>query len=209
MVIEEERLHKESQQSNEERSALIEISRALVAPNSLRGLQNVYQTIYEQVYKLMPVNTFFISRYNSQDSTMTMDFLIDEGVTCPPFPYASIPLWIDKLLSKEMRTYVFGTAEEYDTFANQNRCTPEQKRRDVFGNARPSQSLLFVPIFYDNELIGILSVQSYQRHVYTQRHLTLLEEIGIQAGIALSNTLLYARLGEALQEAPRMSCELH
>ena len=203
MVIEEERLHKESQQSNEERSALIEISRALVAPNSLRGLQNVYQTIYEQVCKLMPVDAFFISRYNYQDSTMTMDFLIDEGVTYPPFPYASIPLWIDKLLSKEMRTYVFGTAEEYDAFANQNSRTPEQKRRDVFGNARPSQSLLFVPIFYDNELIGVLSAQSYQRHIYTQRHLTLLEEIGIQAGIALSNALLYAKLGEALQEAQK------
>lgn len=203
MVIEEERLFIESQQSNEERTALIEISRALFAPSALRNLQNVYQTIYEQSNKLMPVDAFFISRYNYQDSSMTMDFLIDEGVTYPPFPYASIPLWIDKLLSKEMRTYAFETAEDYDAFANQNRRTPEQKRRDVFGNNHPSQSLLFVPIFYDDELIGVLSAQSYQRHIYTQRHLILLEEIGVQAGIALSNALLYAKLGEALREAQK------
>ncbi len=201
--MQEERLHKEAQQNNEEHSALIEISRALFAPSALRDLQNVYQTIYEQVCKLMPIDAFFISRYNYQERTMTMDFLIDEGVKYPSFPYASIPLWIDKLLSKEMRTYSFGTAEEYNAFANQTERTSEQKKRDVFGNNRPSQSLLFVPIFYDDELIGVLSAQSYQCNVYTSRHLTLLEEIAVQAGIALSNARLYAQLEEALREAQK------
>ncbi len=203
MVIEEERLYKEAQQSNEERTALTEIGRALFAPSALYDLENVYQTIYEQTQKLMPADAFFISRYNYQNQTMTVDFLIDEGVKYPPFPYTSIPLWIDKLLYKEMHTYVFGTAEDYNEFSHANNRTPEEEDEDLFGNEHPSQSLLFVPIFYDDALIGVLSAQSYQRHAYTQRHLLLLEGIGVQAGIALSNALLYTKLREALQEAQK------
>ena len=204
MVIEEDRLYKEAQQSNEERIALVEIGRALCAPSALHDVENVYYTIYEQTRTIMPVDALFISRYNYQDGTMVMEYLIDEGVVYHPFSYEDIPLWIDKLLSRERQAYAFETSEEYEAFANANqRSAYVQEDNDLFGSERPSQSLLFVPIFYGDELIGILSAQSYQRHAYTQRHLALLEEIGIHAGIALTNALLYAKLRQALKEAQK------
>ncbi len=204
MVIEEERLYKEAQQSNEERMALVEIGRALFAPSAQHDVEDVYYTIYEQTRTIMPVDALFISRYNHQSGTMTMEYLIDEGIVYPPFPYDNIPLWIDKLLAREKHAYSFGTAEEYEAFADANlRSTYVQEDDDLFGSERPSQSLLFVPIFYGDELIGILSAQTYQRHAYTQRHLALLKEIGIQAGIALTNAQLYAKLRQALKEAQK------
>ena len=56
MVIEEERLYKEAKQSNEERTALIEIGRALFAPSALQDLEHVYRTIYDQTRKIMPID---------------------------------------------------------------------------------------------------------------------------------------------------------
>ncbi len=204
MVIEEERLYKEAQQSNEERMALVEIGRALFAPSALHDVEDVYYTIYEQTRKIMPVDALLISRYNHQNGSMTMEYLIDEGIVYPPIPYDDIPLWIDKLLSRERQAYYFGTAEDYAAFAEANyRSVYVQEEGDLFGSERPSQSLLFVPIFYGDELIGILSAQSYQCHAYTQRHLALLEEIGVQAGIALTNAQLYAKLRQALKEAQK------
>ncbi len=204
MVIEEERLYKEAQQSNEERMALVEIGRAIFAPSALRDVNDVYYTIYEQTRTIMPVDALLISRYNQQEGTIVMEYLIDEGIVYPPIPYEAIPLWIEKLIAREIQAYVFDTAEEYYAFANANH--PHvyvQEDGDLFGNERPSQSLLFVPIFYGDELIGIMSAQSYQRHAYTARHLALLEEIGIHAGIALNNAVLYERLRQALKEAQK------
>ena len=123
-----------------------------------------------------------------------MEYLIDEGVVYPPVLYHEIPVWIDKLLSREKRAYVIGTVEEYDVFASENHLAENiQEDDDLFGNGRPSQSFLFVPIFYGDELVGVLSAQSYQRHAYTQRDLALLEEIGVQAGIGMTNALLYTK----------------
>ena len=205
MVIEEERLYKEAKQSNEERTALIEIGRALFAPSALYDLKDVYRTICEQTRKIMPVDALVISRYNRDNRTMMMEYLIDEGVVYPPTLYNEIPLWIDKVLSSEKHSYILGTVEEYDAFAvaNQRAEYVEKDGDDIYGNGRPSQSFLFVPIFYGDELIGSLSAQSYQRYAYTQRHLTLLEEIGVHAGIALTNALLYTKLREALKEAQK------
>jgi len=202
MAIEEERLHKEAQRSNEERTALIEIGRALFVPSALQNLQDVYQTIYEQTSKIMPVDALFVSRYNHEHKTMTMEYLFDEGVVYPPFQYNSIPMWVEKLMFREVRTFSFGTAEDYSYFEDATRL-PSIEDDDLFGNERPSQSLLFVPIFYGDELIGVLSAQSYQRHAYTKHHLELLEEIGVQAGIGLTNALLYTKLRQALEDAQK------
>ncbi len=204
MILEEERLYKEAQQSNEERMALVEIGRALFAPSAWHDLEDVYYTIYEQTRKIMPVDALTVSRYNHQSGTMTMEYLIDEGIVYSSFLYKEIPSWIDNLLSRKREAYSFGTAEEYYAFASANHRTPYvQEENDLFGSERPSQSLLFVPIFYGDELIGILSAQSYRCHAYTQRHLALLEEIGVQAGIALTNAQLYAQLRQALKEAQK------
>ncbi|HET8851347.1 MAG TPA: GAF domain-containing protein, partial [Ktedonobacteraceae bacterium] len=63
VVIEGTRLYEEARRSSEERAALIEIGRALSTPDALRDLQTVYQTIYEQVRRMMPADAFFVSRY--------------------------------------------------------------------------------------------------------------------------------------------------
>ena len=204
MVIEEERLYKEAQQSNEERMALVEIGRAIFAPSALHDVNDVYRTIYEQTRTIMPVDALLIARYNHQHGTMVMEYLIDEAIEYPPLSFDVIPLWIEKIIARETQAYVFDTAEEYYDFASINHPTVYvQEDGDLFGNERPSQSLLFVPIFYGDELIGILSAQSYQRHAYTARHLALLEEIGIHAGIALNNAVLYEKLRQALKEAQK------
>src|SRR5438309_1927257 len=72
---------------------------------------------------------------------------------------------------------------------------------NLFGSMRPSQSFLFVPIHYGETPIGLLSAQSYQPDAYSRRHLEMLKEISIQAGIAITNARLNSELRDALKQA--------
>jgi signal transduction histidine kinase len=92
---------------------------------------------------------------------------------------------------------IFSTAQEYTAFISDDSTPTEES----MGNGRPSQSLLFVPVRYAGEPIGMLSAQSYTPHAYTQRNLEMLKEIGVQAGIAITNARLNTELREALQQA--------
>lgn len=198
VVIEGASLYKESQQTSEERAALVQIGRALSAPDALRDLQTVYQTIYEQVRRVMPTDAFYISRYYSASETLNIDFFIDEGVAYSPIEYTHYPVSIRKMLYQEKMGYMFSTAGEFAAFLEEeslNTCEA------LIGNERPSQSLLFSPIRYGGQVLGMLSAQSYQPHAYTRRHLEMLKEISVQAGIAIINARLNTELRDALKRA--------
>jgi signal transduction histidine kinase len=192
VVIEGARLYEEARRSSEERAALIEIGRALSTPDALRDLQTVYQTIYEQVRRMMPADAFFVSRYSRANDKLTMDYLIDEGKIYPGFDYGNIELWVRQLL---LEGGLFSTPQQYSDFIGKD------SSEDIISGERVSESLLFVPIRYGEEVIGMLSAQSYQAHAYTQRHRETLMEIGVQAGIAITNARMYTELREALKQA--------
>ncbi len=195
VVIEGTRLYEEVRQSSEERAALIEIGRVLSSPEAQHDLQTVYQAIYEQVRRVMPTDAFFITRYYSAGDKMVMDYLIDEGVVYPPFEYKNVTERTRNMLFHGQLGWLFSTADEYNIFHSR---TPNS---DLIGEQRPSQSFIYTPIRYGSEPIGMLSAQSYQPHAYTQRHLEMLKEIGVQAGIAITNARLNTELREALKKA--------
>ncbi len=192
VVIEGTRLYEDAWRSSEERAALIEIGRALSTPDALRDLQTVYQTIYEQVRRMMPADAFFVSRYTRANDKLTMDYLIDEGKIYPGFDYGDIEPCVRQLL---LEGGLFSTPQQYSDFIGKD------SSEDIISGERVSESLLFVPIRYGEEVIGMLSAQSYQAHAYTQRHRETLIEIGVQAGIAITNARMYTELREALKQA--------
>ena len=198
VVIEGAGLYKEAQQTSEERAALIKIGWALSAPDALRDLQTVYQTIYEQVGRVMPTDAFYISRYYSAEEKLIIDFFIDEGAVYPPLEYKHYPVSVKKILYQENVGYLFSTAEEYAEFIKEENPNTHE---GLIGNARPSQSILFIPIRYGGQVLGLLSAQSYTPHAYTRRHLEMLKEISVQAGIALTNVRLNTELRDALKRA--------
>lgn len=198
VVIEGARLYEEARRVSEERAALIEIGRALSEPNVQRDLQSIYQTIYEQVCRVMPTDAFLVSRYLPKENKLFIEFLIDEGMVFPSREYQATNAATKYLLFHENVGYMFSTAMEYAIYTNKD--APDVNE-DLIGNSRPSESLLFVPIRYGTEVLGLLSAQSYQPHAYSRRHLELLREIAVQAGLAILSTRLNTELREALQQA--------
>ncbi len=197
VVIEGTRLYEEARRNSEERAALIEVGRALSFPDALQDLQTVYRAIYEQVRRVMPSDAFFISRYYSTQNKMVMDYFIDEGIEYPSEEYRTMRSQTREFLYHEKVGRIFSTAQEYDIFI----CDDPTRTNELFGNGHPSQSLLFVPVRYAGEPIAMLSAQSYSPYAYTRRHLEMLKEIGVQAGIAITNARLNTELREALQQA--------
>ena len=195
VVIEGSRLYREAKQNSEERAALLEIGRVLSSPEALHDTQTLYRTIHEQVERIMPVDAFFFARFDHKANQLFIEYLFDQGQMYAPIHL--VPLWLESLLSDERALY-FYTRQEYEAFTNG---TPELLRHDYVGTMLPSESLIFIPVLYGETGTGVLSVQSYRPHVYTQRHVQMLQEIAVQVGIALTNAQLYTELREAVRVA--------
>jgi len=202
IVIEGARLYETAKQRSEERAALVEIGRALFSPDALQNIPAVYETIYEQVRRIMPVDAFFVARYFHTDDKLVMDYIVDEGIVYPPEKCEVIPVLAHKLFLKEEDYFHFSTREEYTICRDRSEGSSDTEEcEDFVGSPRPSESLLFVPLLFGKEVLGMLSVQSYTTYAYTQRHVEMLQEIGLQAGTAIVNARLYTDLREAVQRA--------
>ncbi len=86
--------------------------------------------------------------------------------------------------------------------------TPKKSHFVPFGNtSRLSNSLMFVPIRWENKIIGDISVQSYMVNKYGDRELRLLQIFADQCGSAFSRVRAeqkQARLEEQLQQSQKM-----
>lgn len=202
LIIEGAQLYEAAKQRSEERAVLVEIGHALFAPDALHDLRSVYEMVYKQIQRIMPVDAFMVSRYFYPNDKLVMDYIVDEGVIYPPENYTVIPVLARKLFLKEEKYFLFSTQEAYKAFNDvMEDMNTEEKYDYTIGSHRLSESSLFVPLHFGKEVLGMLSVQSYTPYDYTSRHVDMLQEVALQAGIAITNARLYTELREAVQRA--------
>jgi serine phosphatase RsbU (regulator of sigma subunit) len=56
------------------------------------------------------------------------------------------------------------------------------------------ESMIYMPLFSKDKVIGVMTVQSFQRNAYTKRHLDILKNLGLYIAIALENSETYAQI---------------
>ncbi len=78
---------------------------------------------------------------------------------------------------------------------------PKKVSKAMFGSNRLSRSLLYVPIFLKEKVIGVLSVQSYTLNKYNEEDLSLLETFANHASAALARAQQQEALKKALKDA--------
>jgi signal transduction histidine kinase len=86
-----------------------------------------------------------------------------------------------------------------------------EEPRYVRINGNETQSELTVPIKIKGAIIGVLDVQSVQRHDFKDDDVDLLMALANQTGIAIENARLYENAGRlaALEERQRLARDLH
>ncbi|HET8912923.1 MAG TPA: GAF domain-containing protein, partial [Ktedonobacteraceae bacterium] len=92
VAIEGTLLYEEVRRSSEERAVLVEIARALSLPEALRDVETVYRTIYQQVCRIMPVDVFYLTRYQSGQRVVLIDYRVEDGEECSTGEQHELPI---------------------------------------------------------------------------------------------------------------------
>jgi signal transduction histidine kinase len=81
----------------------------------------------------------------------------------------------------------------------------ECARRGIRHGGRPAKSWLGVPMVYKDDLVGVLSVQSYGKEsLYDERSVELLSAVAGQCAVAMENARLYEEALEREEEKERL-----
>jgi PAS domain S-box-containing protein len=146
--------------------------------------KEIARITYQQVGKVIPIDSFSIDLYQEQKRLIHSLFSVNtiEGerveLQVPSSPIA---------LDASMPTFKALSARK--PILELRGGSLEAQERE--GSREASASVMYVPMISKDRAIGILSVKSYGEEAYSEDHLTLLQSIANVAGIAIEKTNLY------------------
>jgi signal transduction histidine kinase len=148
--------------------------------SSQLNLDELFLTCYEQVRRVMPVDAFFAALCNSERGTLSFEFRAEGGEI---YPKSEAPLGLG------LTGYVIRTATPL--VAGSRAEWPAEVTPVIAGADHLAESLMIVPLIFEQEVLGALSAQSYEAHAYTDQDVRLFGTLANQMAVAIRNAELY------------------
>lgn len=160
-------------------ATLHEISRAMARPLQLEPL---FETIFREVARVMPVEAFIITLYESETQTLHAAFIVDKGQRYPPVRLPADQGPTVEVIRTGKPLFINRRAEELGQ--------PVPGRR-LIGVPEEPASVIIVPMILEERVVGTISAQAYRPGAYTLEDFELLGTIAGQAAIYVQNARLY------------------
>ena len=193
IAIEKARLLQEATEQAEQLATLNEIASTV---STILDLEEVLETIYRQTQRIIPTDAFFLAMYDPSTNRLDFKLLYDEGIRHQrdwmDIPASSL---VEQVLQNRQPLLENRDLASLAQLAQQS--LPERR---VGNMDRSSASLMYVPLIAGDELVGVLSAQSYTPYAYTPRHLGLLSGIASHAAIAIQNARLFENIRRQARE---------
>ena len=150
----------------------------------------VINTLFESVNKLMDISIFRIGIYHQEQNR-----IVFEGFTgnsrLMPYHYDSVDdsekLSVWCLMNKK-EIFITDFDTQFNCYSN--------RPLDTSIKDRPA-SIIYIPLVVEEDVIGLLTVQSQQKHAYTEEHRDILRTLAIYVAIAVDNSVTYSKLKDA------------
>ncbi|MBN1149481.1 MAG: GAF domain-containing protein [Anaerolineales bacterium] len=167
---------------------------------------SIIRNVGDRIREIFQSETIGIILYDANTNLISFPYWYDCGFAeVPSRPFGQ---GLTSIVIRTRQPLLLGSAEEAD------KLSPLRIPRSPDDTER-SQSYLGVPIIVGERVIGVLSMQSYQRNTYNDGHVRLLSTLASSVGVALENARLYLeadrRAGQmaALAEAGREISAVH
>lgn len=190
---ETQRLLRETEQRAAELSVINSVQQGLA---SKLDMQSIYDLVGNKIRDIFRTEVVYIAvRDGDRPDLINIPYYIDQGRR----------VWIDPLVPGEGITsrviqsgqpVVCGSAEE------------SAKLGAIGDPDDRSQSYLGVPILLGNAVIGVASLQSYQRNAFREADVRLLSTLAASMGVALENARLFGETQRLLHESAQRNQEL-
>jgi PAS domain S-box-containing protein len=184
--IENARLLQQAQRRVAELATVNEIGRAI---SSALNTDQLAALIYDQVSKLLDADSFLIAVYDQDTEHVKIEFLVERGQPEAPAIYES---------GKGLTGYLIETGEPLLLVRGVEQFLQDhglQAERDI------AKSWLGVPMIAEDQAIGVIAVQSFDREdAFDAGHLELLAVIAGQAAVAYQNASLFQERQQRIEQ---------
>jgi len=157
------------------------------------SITEIIHTVYENVNQLMDAAVFAIGVYNPETNRLDFPTAIDRDRTLKSFSFE---------LSDENRLAVWCFNHRQDVIINDYGRDYQNYIREIrlSMTGENPESILYLPLHRRDQVIGVITAQSYRKDAYTGYHLNMLRNLAAYSAIAMVNAEAYHQLDETLSD---------
>ncbi|MCW3076929.1 MAG: hypothetical protein JWO32_1538, partial [Bacteroidetes bacterium] len=159
-------------------------------------VRTIISKVYANINNLMKADCFGIGIFNEATNSLEFPGFVERGAVLP-----DSSLEISDLNRLATQCFVSETEIFMNDFGIEYEKYIKGIQKPIAG--QHSSSIIYLPIYYKEKCIGVITVQSYETNAYTSYHLNILKNLAVSIGIALDNANLYQNLEEKVNERTR------
>jgi len=162
----------------------------------------IYERLYNSVSQAMDCATFVLSLYTPEDNLIRCVHARMDGDLLDTAVFPPLPMQWDNPNATQGRAIATGKSIVIDDYAA-HISTPSvayyvdsdsEVYEDDGDDEEVTRSGLIVPMILDNQVVGVVQVQSYRVSAFSQDDLHFLEALAPQVAIVLQNSTLHQQL---------------
>jgi signal transduction histidine kinase len=195
-----EKKTEELEQSYNSVSVLSKIGRDIT---STLDLDTILNTVYENVNELMDATIFGIGIYQLGEEAIEYRLSIEKGKRYQPYQRkmsdkSQLAVWC---IENKKEVFINDIQKEFSKYLKHIDYTvPASAVLEDGSIPKNPTSLIYLPLEVKDKIIGLISVQSYEKNAYTQHHMDILKTLASYTSAALYNAQSFESLQHALNE---------
>ncbi len=162
-----------------ERMALL--NRVARAVSTTLNLDDLLEIVYHEIINTVPANSFFIALYDKQTDQLEFRIRVDGEVHEAPYVR---PLG-NALTAQVVNNRTHLLVRDYELEKD------HLPAMTLWGTGQPSRSWLGVPMLLAEDVVGVISVQSYSPNAFGEKEQEFLSTIADTVAVAIENARLY------------------
>ena len=152
--------------------------------------QHLYRSIYEETARILEAAGFYVALYDREKDLATVVFYADKGVE------KNVSITFKGSDSEVLRKGK--GALILDRVENRSLMVLGEEETEI------TRSAISAPLYYEGEVIGAISTQSYEPNAYRDEDLELLQGIADLAAVTINNAQHVSELDQRRREAERI-----
>jgi signal transduction histidine kinase/DNA-binding response OmpR family regulator len=180
---------------------LSEIGRQITA--SL-DLDTILLKLYEHVNELADADVFGIGLHHPDRHEIEYRLAIENGKRYAPYSRDTkdpdqFPVWC---IEHRRPVFINDVAQDYRQYLN--RYDDRSMRLEDGSMSQAPQSLIYLPLLSKDRVLGIITIQSFEKNAYSEHQLNVMQSLAAYTSIALDNAAAYRQLNEQEHEIRRL-----
>jgi len=151
------------------------------------SVEKIIDTVYESINAVMDATVFGIGIHNEKNNTLDFPGVKEKGET---LDFLNFSMEDDLRLS----AYCFKTRKEVFINNFEKEYSNYLPAITPAGKSGNSSSILYLPLILNDKVMGVITVQSFEKNAYTEYHLNILRNLAIYTMIALENASAYRQI---------------